>query len=593
MAFEISISNEQSLENVRAAFAMRLLSFYYRQRLIKLLKKIRTAIEIATAGGISDMPSNLREVARRVADARRSRKWIAANGALDEVARVELERKIAELPRRPLISVIMPLYSVDDVWFRKCIDSVLDQVYQNWELCIADDCSPNPHVRTILEEYSELDERIKVVFREVNGHISAASNSALGIATGEFCVLLDHDDELTADALFCVASEICEHADVAMIYSDEDMIDDRGRRYGPKFKPEFSRDLLYSLNLVTHLSCYRTDIFRKIGGFRIGFEGSQDYDLALRFIEQIADTQIRHIPRILYHWRAIPGSVALSGDEKPYAHDRARLAIGEHLTRTGTAADVEPTYFNLHRVGYKLPDKLPSVSLIVHGVASRSDDEWVRSADGFETEVISVSQTGEFASSLNDAVKRSSGEVIIFVDAALEPANDWVPELVRIALQPGVAAVGAKVIDCHRRVIDGGLVFGGKRLMSVAHLGYGLTEPGNMYRNMVIGNYSAVSLSCMALRGAEFQAVGGFDREVGGRFAGPDLCLRLGASGKRIVYEPYVRMHLPKGKALNRLPDPTQAEQKLFTDRWNAIIARDPYYNPNLDTESGSFQIEI
>lgn len=572
---------------------MRLLSFYYRQRLIKLVKKIRTALKIAIAGGISDIPSNLGEIGRRVDDARRSRKWIAANGGLDEVARAALERKIAKLPRRPLISVIMPLYSVDDVWFRKCIDSVLDQVYQNWELCIADDCSPNPHVRTILADYSELDKRIKVICRDVNGHISAASNSALEIATGEFCVLLDHDDELTADALFWVANEICDHPDVAMIYSDEDMIDDRGRRYGPKFKPDFSRDLLYSLNLVTHLSCYRTDIFHRVGGFRIGFEGSQDYDLALRFIEQIADTQIRHIPRILYHWRAIPGSVALSGDEKPYAHDRARLAIGEHLTRTGTQADVEPTYFNLHRVRYRLPDKRLSVSLIVHGAEPRSDDDWVRSAGGFEVEAISVSQTGEFASSLNDAVKRSSGEVLIFVDAALEPSNDWVPELVRIALQPGVAAVGAKVIDCHRRVIDGGLVFGGERVMSVAHLGYGGTEPGNMYRNMVIGNYSAVSLSCMALRRAEFQAVGGFDHEVGRRFAGADLCLRLGALGKRIVYEPYVQMRLPKGKALNRLSDLAQADQKLFTDRWNAIIARDPFHNPNLDTESGSFQIKF
>jgi GT2 family glycosyltransferase len=432
-----------------------------------------------------------------------------------------------------------------------------------------------------------------VVFREVNGHISAASNSALEIASGDFCVLLDHDDELTADALFWVANEICEHPDVAMIYSDEDMIDERGRRYGPKFKPDLSRDLLYSLNLVTHLSCYRTDIFRKIGGFRTGFEGSQDYDLALRFIEQIADTQIRHIPRILYHWRAIPGSVALSGDEKPYAHDRARLAIGEHLTRTGTAADVEPTYFNLHRVRYKLPDKLPLVSLIVHGAEPRSNVGWARSTDGFEVEAISVSQNGNFATGLNDAVKRSSGEVIIFVDGALEPANDWVEQLVRVALQPGVGAVGAKITDSHRRVIDGGLVFGGKRLMSGAHLGYGLTEPGNMYRNMVIGNYSAVSLSGMALRRAEFQAVDGFDHEVGCRFAGPDLCLRLGASGKRIVYDPYVEMRLPKGNVLNQLPGPTQPEQKRFVARWSSIIARDPFHNPNLDAENGGFQIKI
>ena len=558
-----------------------------------LVKKIGTALDVLKRGGLSGLSSKFREVARRVGNDRRSRKWIAANGALDEFARAELERKIAGLQRLPLISVIMPLYSVDDVWLRKCIDSVLDQVYQNWELCIADDCSPNPHVRTILEEYSALDERIKVVFREVNGHISAASNSALEFASGEFCVLLDHDDELTADALFWVAHEICAHPDVAMIYSDEDMIDHHGWRYGPKFKPDFSRDLLYSLNLVTHLSCYRTDIFRKIGGFRIGFEGSQDYDLALRFIEQIADTQIRHIPRILYHWRAIPGSVALSGDEKPYAHDRARLAIGEHLVRTGTAADVEPTFFNLHRVRYKLPDKLPSVSLIVHGADGIVAEKWQRNAEETECEIVRAPFSREFAADLNDAVERSSGEILIFVDAALEPENGWVRELVGVALQPGVGAVGAKVIDSNERLIDGGLVFGGKRLFNVAHFGYLRNEPGNNGRNMVIGNYSAVSLSCMALRRSEFQAVGGFDQTIAGRFAGADFCLRLGAEGKRIVFDPYVEMRLPKRKDLNHLSDATQTEQKLFTDRWNAIIVRDPYYNPNLDTESGSFQIKI
>ncbi len=560
---------------------------------MSLVKKIGTAVEVTKKGGSSGLSSKFREVARRTAVERRERRWIAANGPLDPAARAAIEQKIAELPRLPLISVIMPVYNVDEVWLRKCIDSVRDQVYQNWELCIADDCSQKPHIRTVLEEYSFLDPRIKVVFREANGHISAASNSALEIASGEFCVLLDHDDELTADALFWVANEICEHPDVAMIYSDEDMVDEQGRRYELKFKPDFSRDLLYSLNLVTHLSAYDTDIFRRIGGFTTGLEGSQDYDLALRFIEQIADEQIRHIPRILYHWRAIPGSVALSGDEKPYAHDRARLAIGEHLARSGAAADVEPTHFNLHRVRYKLPDKLPSVSLIVHGSGSRSDDDWVRSADGFDIEVIGISQTGEFVSDLNDAVAGSSGKVIILVDRALEPPNDWVPELVRIALHPGVGAVGAKVIDSNEHVIDGGLVFGGKRLFSVAHFGYHRSETGNMGRNMVIGNYAAVSLSCMAMRREELDAVGGIDREFGGRFASADLRLRLGARGKRISFDPYVEMRLPKGKALTHLSEPTQAERKLFAERWSSVIERDPFYNPNLDNEDGSFLIDI
>lgn len=560
---------------------------------MSLVHKIGTAIDVTRKGGIPGLYSKIQEVSIRIAKRRRERKWIAAHGHLDPAARASIESTIASLPRLPLISVIMPVYNVDEIWLRKCVDSVRSQVYQNWELCIADDRSPKPHIRTVLEEYSRLDERIKVVFREKNGHISAASNSALEIASGEFCVLLDHDDELTPDALFWVAHEICNYPDVAMIYSDEDMIDDKGRRFDLKFKPDFSYDLLLSLNLVTHLSSYRTDVLRKIGGFRVGFEGSQDFDLALRVFDEIGAGRIRHIPRILYHWRAIPGSVALSGDEKPYAHDRARLAIGEHLKRCGVAAEVEATHLNLHRVRYRLPDEMPKVSLIIYGDRSASFDERPGTTGDIIVESVRVSQTGELATSLNEAVERSSGEILIFIDAALEPPDDWISELVRFALQPGVGAVGAKVIDSNGRVIDGGLVFGGKRLSNVAHFLYPQSEPGNMGRNMVIGNYSAVSLSCMAMRRTEFAAAEGFDREVGGKFAAADLCLRLGAAGKRIVHDPYAVMHLPAGKTLSRITAPTRAEIKCFTDRWSSVITRDPFYNPNLQATNGDFLIDI
>ena len=185
------------------------------------------------------------------------------------------------------------------------------------------------------------------------------------IAIGEFCVLLDHDDELSEDALFYVAKEINDFPETEMIYSDEDLISAKGRRFEPKFKPDWSRDLFYSLNLITHLSAYKTEVLQKIGGFTIGLEGSQDYDLALRVIEEIPEKHIRHIPKILYHWRVIKGSVAYSGDEKPYAHDAARRAIGAHLERCGKKASVEQTIYNLHRVRYELPENLPKVSLIL------------------------------------------------------------------------------------------------------------------------------------------------------------------------------------------------------------------------------------
>lgn len=560
---------------------------------MSLVHKIGTAIEVTRKGGIAGLYSKIGDVSNRIANRKREQKWIAANGPLSAVARQAIERKIAEMPRLPLISVIMPVYNVDEVWLRKCIDSVLGQVYQNWELCIADDHSPKPHIRTVLDEYSLLDERVKVVYREANGHISAASNSALAIASGEFCVLLDHDDELAADALYWVADEICRHPEAAMIYSDEDMIDDKGRRFDLKFKPDFSYDLLLSLNLVTHLSAYSTEVLGKIGGFRVGLEGSQDYDLALRVIEEIGTARVSHIPRVLYHWRAIPGSVALSGDEKPYAHDRARLAISEHLARCGAAADVEPTNFNLHRVRYRLPEPAVSVSLIVHGDEATGLEERFNPSGDPGVEIVRVPRSGEFAADLNRAVRSSTGEILIFVDAALEPPDEWMSELVGFAVQPGIGAVGAKVIDARERVIDGGLVFGGKRLINFAHYGHKTADPGNMCRNLVIGNYSAVSISCMALRRAEFEALGGFDTGFSGMLAGADLCLRLGAAGKRIVHDPFVVMRLPKGTPRSRFPEPSAAEMEMFADKWAAVIARDPFYNPNLRPLNGDFRIDI
>ena len=257
---------------------------------MKILEKVAKANRIRKEKGLRGVKQSLWRLYRHYSEKKKYQKWIKTHQITDE-KRQQILTEIESFQRTPKISVVMPVYDVAEKWLRICIESVLHQLYENWELCIADDCSPSPHIRKILEEYAEKDNRIKVVFRPENGHISAASNSALELATGEFCVLLDHDDELSEDALFYVAKELNEFSDMQMIYSDEDLIDERGRRFQPKFKPDFSRDLMYSLNLITHLSAYRTELLRKIGGFRLGAEGSQDYDLALRVIEEIDENQ--------------------------------------------------------------------------------------------------------------------------------------------------------------------------------------------------------------------------------------------------------------------------------------------------------------
>jgi len=237
------------------------------------------------------------------------------------------------MAKKPPISVIMPVYNPPLELLDQAIQSVINQVYPYWELCIADDASTDSSIPSLIQDYIQNDERIKAVFRKENGHISAASNSALELATYDFMALLDHDDILHPLALYYVANEINNHPESVIIYSDEDKITRRGKRLDPYFKPDFDYELLLSQNMVSHLGVYRTSIVRNVGGFRTGLEGSQDYDLVLRVLEHCETDQIHHIPRPLYHWRTIRESAARNLNIKPYAIDAATQALTDHFSR--------------------------------------------------------------------------------------------------------------------------------------------------------------------------------------------------------------------------------------------------------------------
>ncbi|MCW5961883.1 MAG: glycosyltransferase [Pyrinomonadaceae bacterium] len=562
-------------------------------------------------------------------------------------------RLIGQFSSDPLISVILPVYNVEEKYLRLCLDSVLNQFYENWELCIADDKSPSPHIKRVLDEYASRDERIKVVYREKNGHISAASNSALEMASGEFCVLLDHDDELAPHALFHVAKVLNERPDTAMIYSDEDLIDKNGRRFDPKFKPDFARDLFYSGNLVTHLSAYRTSLLREIGGFRVGMEGSQDYDLALRVIERIDNGQIVHIPEILYHWRVIEGSVALSGDEKPYAHDAARRAIGEHLARIGKKARVEPTEYNLHRVRYELPENLPKVALIISGsrtieCSEKTIEHLIDRTDYPNLEIISIDATkaetpppgsvpdtslsnpiapqaetrplgsvpdtspsnptapqaetrplgsvpntspqdyDSHAEYLNRAATQTDAEILCFFKSGLKPLNkDWLKEMVSFAIQEETGAVGAKILDRAGTIAHGGLIIGGKHGVSIAHHRHPSDQPGNISRAQLIGNFSAVSAACMAIKRKDFEELKGFNGEdFPENLFDADLCLRLLNAGKRNMFTPYAEI---EGELIL---GSTERERLRFHEVWGEQAKRDRFYSEHLSPESGSIRLK-
>lgn len=556
--------------------------------------------------GWAGIESYLKWLGWKYREKKKYQSWLKSN-ELNEQKRAEIRAEIESFSAKPLISVVMPVYNVEEKWLRFCIESVLEQIYENWEFCIADDASPSPHIRQILEEYAAKDTRIKVVFREENGHISAASNSALEIATGEFCVLLDHDDELSADALFYVVKELNEFPETSFIYSDEDLIDINGKRFAPKFKPDFSRDLMYSLNLITHLSAYRTEILRKIGGFRIGAEGSQDYDLALRVIEEISETNIRHIPRILYHWRVIRGSVAYSLDEKPYAHERARDAIRAHLERCGKKAKVSEAIINLHRVQYELPENLPKVNLILSADSEKEIKDFIAETDYENLEVIAVSESEitnyklqilskNKAESLNLAAAKADGEILCFADTNLKPlSKDWLKELVGFAIQTEIGAVGAKVSDEKSNVLHGGLIVGTDEIVSSAHKNLPRIVEGNFLRLQLINNFSAVSISAFCIRKNLFKEIGGFDAEnLPNHFFDADFCLKLREKNYRIVFTPYAEfMEIDARKRLNSEENSDASEREYFAKRWREKLERDEFYNPNFSQKDARFSIKI
>jgi O-antigen biosynthesis protein len=520
--------------------------------------------------------------------------WIARYDTLDDADRAAIERRIAAFERRPTFSVIMPVYDVDEQWLREAIESVLEQIYPDWELCIADDASPAEHVSRVLEEYAAADERVKVVFRSSNGHISAASNSALELATGEFIALLDHDDLLAPHALYMIAEELQQNADADLLFSDEDGIDEKGERFKPVFKPDFSPELLLSVNCISHLGVYRTALVRELGGFRLGFEGSQDLDLALRVVEHTEASRVRHIPFVLYHWRAIPGSVLTGGGAKEYAHEAARRAIGEHLARLGESASVTQGFARLHRVSVEIPVPSPIVSIVVvAGAESESSplDRTLASVaadtgyDNFELIVAASGGASMAAGSRShasavkavvgtraSALDAARGEVVVFVRAGLVATEPfWLHDLVAHALRDGVGAVGGRIVDSAGAIVHAGLAIDASGAAIELYRGAPATEPGQLYRAQVLGNYSACSAALLAARRTTLVEAGIPDRLATDDVeAGAIICARLRARSRRIVWTPHSQL-------VATAPIPARA-----VGRMKPAALVDPLLNPNL-----------
>jgi GT2 family glycosyltransferase len=557
--------------------------------------------------------------------------WVRQFDSLSADDELAMQTGAAQLPYRPLLSVVMPVYNTDERWLRAAIQSVRDQLYDNWELCIADDASPKTRVREVLRELEAQDSRIKIHFRTVNGHISAASNSALALASGEFIVLLDHDDALPRHALAAVVFELNRHPDADIVYSDEDKIDEAGRRFAPYFKSDWNPELFYGQNMISHLGVYRRERVLQVGGFREGLEGSQDYDLALRVIEQTQPDKIRHIPHVLYHWRAIRGSVALAVGEKLYAHDAARRAIQDHLNRVGLRATCEPAprLPSHHRVRYPLPEVRPHVTIVIptrdrvellarciDSVTSRSTYPaydivivdngstqpeslayFQRAQQDVRVSVLRVEEPFNFSRLNNLAAARARGSLLCFLNNDMEVISpDWLEEMVSLASREDVGAVGAMLYHPDDTMQHAGVILGMGGVAAHAHRDMPRGQAGYFGRATLTQALSAVSAACLMVRRKAFEDVGGFDEALAVAYNDVDLCLRLRQSGLRNVWTPFAELYHfesasrgadTRGAARARL----LAEAELLRTRWKEQLDADPYFNPNLSLDRPDFAL--
>lgn len=591
----------------------------------------RRALFIFLKDGPSSLLERLRNKYHNQKTKRLYKKWISQYDVLSTEDHQKILEKIEQLPLKPLISILMPVYNVPETWLRKALQSVCNQLYPHWELCIADDCSTQTHVRKILEEYQRKDpRRIRVDFRTKNGHISIASNTALNLVSGEFCALMDHDDELPRHALYRIADKINQHPNADLIYSDEDKIDQNGERFDPHFKPDWNPDLFYSQNFINHLGVYRTSILKKLGGFRTSFEGSQDYDLALRFIEHTNPEKIIHIPEILYHWRSIPGSVAFSSEEKPYAGAAARKAIQSHFDRIGIQARSASGYGPYHRVKYNLPQALPLVSIVIRAqfnkdLLKETIEAILYKTDYFNTELIIVydvdtsgdtlkyleelkkneqiklvqcTVTSNNSAAFNLGAKYSQGSILTLLNTNIQIINsEWLAELVSHVIRKEIGIVGPKLISPNQQIRHAGIYLGLiDGITGYPYRGMNVNSPGYIGRAQLTQNFSAVTGACMLIRNDLFHKVGGLDEiNLPDTYADIDLCLRIRKLGYLILWTPHSVLY----DIEESLQNPNFSDncfhlkQKLefMKLRWSSLLTSDPYYNPNLTLMNHNMQL--
>jgi GT2 family glycosyltransferase len=549
------------------------------------------------------------------------RLWVGIYDRLTRKDVAAIHQHIGRLANRPLISVLMPVASSESVFLRRAIKRIAAQLYPEWELCIAGD----PAVVGPVAQTTP-GGRVKIVDAGPDPSFAAAFNAALAVATGTLVALMRAEDELAPHALYLLAVELGGDPEAAVLYSDEDAIGPGGRR-DHRFKTDWNPDLLLGHDAIGRLAAYRRDIVVRIGGLRSGFDGAEEYDLALRASEEVGPDRIRHIPMILYHRRGALWPADANNSPTPAdAHCRA---VAEHLTRTGIAAAVSPLPGHRVRVHHKLPEPRPQVSLIVptrdkvdllrrcvDGLLNETDYEELEliivDNDSAEPEthayfaelaavprvrVVSYPGLYNYAAINNFGVAQARYDLVGLLNNDIEVIHrDWLREMVSHAVRPEIGVVGAKLYYPDDTIQHAGTILGLGGGANHAFRDFRRAAPGYCDRLLLTQNLSAVTAACMLLRRRVFEEVGGLDAvNLPVAFNDVDLCLRIREKGYRIVWTPFAELY--HWESVSRGSDKYepekierfQRERKYLVERWRAVIAHDPYYNPNLTVDELDF----
>jgi len=542
----------------------------------------------------------------------------------------KIKDEIKKFKQKPLISIIMPVYNVDVKWLDLAIQSVEKQWYENWELCIVDDASTKEETKKYLEKLK--NPKIKVKFLEKNQGISGASNEALKLAKGEYIALMDNDDELTPDAIYEVVKAINEK-DAEFIYSDEDKIEMDGSFVEPHFKPDFSPDMFLSQNYLSHLGVIKKELVEKVGGWEVGLEGSQDYDLYLKVLEHT--DKIYHIPKVLYHWRKIPGSTAAEYSEKSYAQEASRKALENAMRRRDIKAIVKNgKYPGTYKIEYELKDE-PLVSIIIPfkdkpELLKMSIESVLNKSTYKNFEIIGISNNSEkkeifeemkrletldkrvkfyeynipfnYSKINNYAVKNyAKGEHIILMNNDIEIITpNWIEEMLMFSQRDDMGVVGAKLYYPDDTIQHAGITMGVLTLAGHNFRHHHKNTPAYMGRESVIQNLSAVTAALLMVKKRVFEEVKGLDEEnLKVAFNDVDFCLKVKEKGYLNVFTPWTEAYHHESKSRGTEDTPEKQERfkkevEFMQNKWKDILEKgDPYYNPNLTLDREDFSVKF